>query len=67
MIELMKYLEINFGCLYSFLINIVEVYVFFVDKSECKMYLILSWLLFIYLDFNVFIGWVLYIVILLVC
>lgn len=63
----MKYLEINFGCLYSFLINIVEVYVFFVDNSECKMYLILSWLLFIYLDFNVFIGWVLYIVILLVC
>lgn len=38
----MKYLEINFGCLYSFLINIVEVYVFFVDNSECKMYLILS-------------------------
>lgn len=63
----MKYLEINFGCLYNFLIKIVKVYVFFVDNSECKMYLILSWLLFIYLDFNVFIGWVLYIVILLVC
>lgn len=63
----MKYLEINFGCLYSFLINIVEVYVFFVDNSECKMYLILSWLLFIYLYFSVFIGWVLYVVILLVC
>lgn len=63
----MKYLEINFGCLYSFLINIVKVYVFLGDNSECEMYLILSWLLFIYLDFNVFIGWVLYIVILLVC
>lgn len=38
----MKYLEINFGCLYNFLINIVKVYVFLGDNSECEMYLILS-------------------------
>lgn len=63
----MKYLEINFGCSYSLPINIVEVHVFFVDNSVCKMHLTPSRSLSIYLYSNVFIVWALHIAILPAC